>query len=455
MGYTFVGDIEEIRSKEAPYTVVAYVLCPHCHELLYTYWHGFPCTKIPERIKKLFEKCSCGNKMRYSHDFATKNYEITDQPSTRAIKVTEATLSSVYKKLYSRREGAEKKSVDNETDNFLTLCMAKLEKQDMPKDNEYAQAIAKNPDLIVQYLKFVLGTEIKIQCALEYRKHLKMQKWRSNIEANRTAGKIQADADKALATLEATYAENVQKIKNIYARELEATLAAFDLVLPEKHSEVTLNDADIPPKPRKSSYVKGKAPIAPEKPEYKQPGFFNRRKVEQDNRILEEEYRQKFSEYEEEMKQYSLAVQNYEKAIADRNAFIERKKQEIDATNRQFEEEYQRELKAYQEQKAKYEDFCIQKTAEELDLRLEACQKDFLAQRDNQINNSELSPKNVSAIAADQLLEDELQAVDKHLEMLIEGKNTLLAYNIIYPKYRRISILYLSNCNRPSAQVFR
>ena len=444
MGYTFVGDIEEIRSQKSMYTNTAYVLCPHCYELMYTFWNGSPCSKIPDRIKKLFEKCSCcGNKVTYTHGYNNENYEVTFSKYKRNFEIHETMLNRAYKELFKRREGAEKKAVNDSTSKFINSRMAKFKLEDMPKDNDFAKKIVQNPDLIIKYLKFVLETEVKIRFALEYRKHLKLQKWRSDIETKRFVAKLQRNGDNALKDLEATYAETVQKIKNTCTEELAAILAAFDLAPPEKHLEIVLNDADIPPKPKKSYYVKGKAPVPPEKPEYKKPGLFNRKKTERENHNLAEEYRQRQAKYEEELQRYSRAVQEYEKAIEERNADIERRKLEIDATNKRLEEEYKQKLEEYQAQKAQYEEACIQKNAEELERRLEACEKDFLVRQANQMNNSELAQKDLHIGAEGQMLEDEIKAVEKHLDMLIKGRNTLLAYNIIFPKYRRVSILYI------------
>lgn len=53
MGYTFVGNIEEIKQQKGAYIGVAYVLCPHCHELMYTTWCCSEDEKKAQRIKML------------------------------------------------------------------------------------------------------------------------------------------------------------------------------------------------------------------------------------------------------------------------------------------------------------------------------------------------------------------------------------------------------------------
>lgn len=462
MGYTFVGNIEEIKQQKGAYIGVAYVLCPHCHELMYTTWCCSEDEKKAQRIKMLntfdlslhkddFKRfhaipdeirtpvewcCHCQKKIEF-HFGGTRPSAMCNvqfEKYKKDYKIPPKKLTDVFEGFLRQVKRDQASAARYENIEYLTKREKKHKLMDMPKDNAAAIAVVNSPEKLSKYIKALLELEIKLQCAQEYRQKLKLLQAQINVDDVKMFADANSEKFKAL---ECMHEASIQKVKEDGAKELAERLATFTVAPPLKQPEAILKDEDIPPIPRKSDYIKVNAPIPPSMPEYKKPGLFNRKKIDRENSYLAAEYQQAQAKYEEALHRYSCAVQEYEKAIEVRKANINRKKREIKATNKRIEEEYNRELIEYRVQKTQYEDLWTQKTNEAIEQKIAQLKAEFEEQKKEMVQSGS------SETEVSRLLKAEITAVEKHIDMLIKSRNTLFAYNVIFPKYRSNSILFI------------
>lgn len=462
MGYTFVGNIEERNQQKGAYIGVAYVLCPHCHELMYTTWR---CSEdeqktverkilntfdaplhrgdfkrfyaIPDEIRNPMEWCChCQKKIEFHFGGTQPSAMCNVQfgKYKKDYKIPPKKLTYVFDDFLRQVKCDQASAAQYENIEYMTKREKKHKLMDMPKDNTAAIAVANSPEKLSKYIKALLELEIKLQYVQEYRQKLKLLQAQSDVDDVR----IFAEANsKKIKALESVHEASIQKVKDDGAKELAERLATFTVAPPLKQAEVILKDEDIPPIPRKSDYIKVNAPVPPTKPEYKKPGLFNRKKIDRENSYLASEYQQAQARYEEALHRYSCAVQEYEKAIIVRQADINRKKREIKATNKRIKEDYNRELIEYRVQQAQYEDFWTQKINEAIEEKIKQLKAEFEEQKKEMVQSGS------SGTEVSRLLKGEITAVEKHIDMLIKSRNTLFAYNVIFPKYRSNSILFL------------
>lgn len=497
MGYTFVGNIEERKQQRGAYMGVAYILCPHCHELMYTLWRcsekekkeatikirdisdhwlsaiGNPSDysdlaeytyfeklyicranaevhwnhfyAIPAEIRQTMDQCShCGKKINASFigNHPAAKCEVVFSKYRDDYEIDSKKLTKVFERFLQAGNEEQKLIASDETRKYLETCEKKHELVDMPKDNAAAMAVAKSPELLSKYIKYLLEAEIKLRCAKEYRQNLKLQQAQSDIEKFSLIAKQKNAINEELKAMERAHEESVQKAKETGEKELAELLAAFNVSPPVKQPNIVLRDEDIQPMPQKADYIKINAPVPPTKPEYIKPGLFNRKRIERENSDLAEKYHQEQVKYEEELHRYSCAVQEYEKATEERKADIERKQQEIDATNKRLEREHKKKLKEYQAQREQYEESCTQRVNDEIEQKVKQLQEKFEEQK-KAIKQALKKANGCSETEVGQLLKGEIAAAEKHIDMLIHARNTLLSYNVIFPKYRSNSILYI------------
>lgn len=158
------------------------------------------------------------------------------------------------------------------------------------------------------------------------------------------------------------------------------------------------------------------APSEPRRPLLETPGFFNKKKV-----LLENEA--KMARYSGEMEEYRRKLAEYETAVAawERQTFACQK-----------EEDRQRE------ENRKRRDAAIEQAQKALD----AAQRKYdelKATEEARIAEAAAMP--VPADAAVEMLEKEISEAERLLKELFAARNTLYAYNVVFPKYRNIVAL--------------
>lgn len=145
-------------------------------------------------------------------------------------------------------------------------------------------------------------------------------------------------------------------------------------------------------------------PTKPAEPQYAQPGFFNKKRILEENAALKRAYEQALSNYETKIEQYRHALEYREKQLAH--------------MAKQQEEQRQQDLEKAQHKVAE---------AEEI-LAVVQKEKEAIAEACKDIATPEKAQK--------ALLDDEIQRAEELLQKAIHCKHQLYNYNIIFGKYR-------------------
>lgn len=161
----------------------------------------------------------------------------------------------------------------------------------------------------------------------------------------------------------------------------------------------------------------------PQKPILKEPGFFNKKKIEEENRRLKEQYKEEmvnynklYEKYTERLNKYYLAMEKYKKNV---------EKIEEDA-RKLNKERYDRALIEFEKQSNKW--------------------KDALEEKNNELTElSILSEEKVKEILCASNIYKQFMAIEYEMKFIIENikkiiklEKELYSYNIIYGKYRNI-----------------
>lgn len=162
--------------------------------------------------------------------------------------------------------------------------------------------------------------------------------------------------------------------------------------------------------------AKPTAPREPSEPFLETPGFFNKKKVLAENEAKTARYNREMEEYRRKWAEYKNAGAVYERQFAECQA------EEV----RQNEENHKRRNVA------------IQKAQDALavaQLRYDELKNT----EDDRIAEAVALP--VPADAAVEMLDKEIAEAEKLLKELFKARNTLYAYNVVFPKYRNIVAL--------------
>lgn len=145
-------------------------------------------------------------------------------------------------------------------------------------------------------------------------------------------------------------------------------------------------------------------PTKPAEPQYAQPGFFNKKRILEENTALKRAYEQALANYETKMKQYCQA--------------LERREQQLASKTKQQKEQRQQDIARAQQKVAEAEEklATVQK------------EKEFIAEAHRDIATPEKAQK--------ALLDDEIRQAEDLLQKAISCKHQLYNYNIIFGKYR-------------------
>ena len=162
--------------------------------------------------------------------------------------------------------------------------------------------------------------------------------------------------------------------------------------------------------------VKPVAPPAPNQPFLETPGFFNKKKVLADNEA-------KMARFNREMEEYRRKLAEYENAVA--------------AWERQTKACENEEIRQREEHR-KRRDVAIEQAQSLLD---EAQRRYDELKSTEEARIAEAATMPVPADTAVQILEKEISEAERLLKEVFAARNTLYAYNVVFPKYRNIVAL--------------
>ncbi len=189
--------------------------------------------------------------------------------------------------------------------------------------------------------------------------------------------------------------------------ELKKNIKALNNKIENKPTLKNNINIDLPKKPMFNL-------TKPEEPVLKKANLFNKKKVEEENKQLLQQFNKDMSVYNKELEKYNNDIDNYDKEV-------EKIKEEAKKQNEKL---YEEELEEY-ENKVKDDKMMLEKKDAELH---------------NLLDNE---PKELEEILLDKEGYKKLKAIEYELEFIIENikkdieiQNKMYSYNIIYGKYR-------------------
>lgn len=171
-----------------------------------------------------------------------------------------------------------------------------------------------------------------------------------------------------------------------------------EFVLASQEYQNSLNQLDIHRSARPTP-VEIPEPLQPVKPEYKTPGFFNKKKVLAENEALESKYIQELQEYERKSAQRLL---------------------DIEKRTKEAEERYQIELQH------------LEKTAKEKEEKMRSF--DVSSKIYTPSSPAEICPEK----ATQKILAAEIEQTENLLSDMYKARNNMYAANVVFGKYRDI-----------------
>lgn len=159
----------------------------------------------------------------------------------------------------------------------------------------------------------------------------------------------------------------------------------------------------------------------PSEPAYQSPGFFNKKRVLAENEVLKSEYENALAHYEKEKTIYEQNHEKYKEDIKTYEVELVHCKEEEKRLNRQA---YENKLKTYEQNKEKWESEieCLKEQIAVFDTAYE--------EEKEQLLNEKIS------ISHTRKIEYEMLYISSLIEKLIEIRNQLWNYGVIYEKYR-------------------
>lgn len=365
-------------------TISAYTICPYCDEELYAIFSIYTERKA---IKTAFKSCpKCKNKLDFDSDGRIEN----DEPLT---------IEKVFGELRDIKEKNIRTKYEKKYDDYI----AKLntDKKDSGNTN-----ILKLPSLdeLKQYLLYMINIESEIYLTKEYLVNLEL-KITNNEKTLLRAKKLlnyQITAFDKAKTYNLT--GEIEKLED-------------QIKNPTKYTNILGRDLNItePSKPIKPQIVDLNKPLPPAEPIYKKVYFFNKKKTLLLNEQLKIEYEKKLSAYNNQLQIFNDSQKKYEMDLVNYNSAI-----------KQYKKDYNNFLL--------YRKKAVSESLEEkknvLNSKIE--ERNLLLNSTNSASYESNLPQN----QIKQFLVNEQKNTIKELKKIIDARNELYKYNIIYEKYR-------------------
>ncbi len=350
---------------------------------------------------------------------------------------------NVFQHLTLKIAEEEKRQNQNQVREFINSIK---KHQDMPSGNATAQTVRSSVDLLKQYILYLIHIESEVFLLTERITTLKMQNRIMNQSEIRAKERISKGYNAALKTASKNctdaigkYQSEIKEVDRILEPIRDKIRPSVEGLAPPTEPVIQELQKPIPPvQPTLST------PLKPNEPVYQQPGLFNKRKVNAENQIIKDRYEKEIRQYNEELESYNNTQSRYQ---ADLNAYH---------TALLDYEERIKELKSMQTryQKAKEEYDAAYLAAVDAEYRI--LKTSFVDERQEAIvrkKNELLEKKDTISKEKTQkllllpfsgvytLLAFEQNELKNELKNVVETRNELYKYNIIYEKYRSYTYL--------------
>lgn len=418
----------ECKKGEGTNTLAMYTVCPLCGTEVYlTYQTKDFINKIDEekKIIKFFDKCpKCCAKLGFLDGECIWNYEDLDPD-----------------KYFGEIERQLREKLEGEYTEEITRYIKEIEKgKDLESENDVAKIITEDKKSIMEYMLYMIHIESEVYLLKKRVVSLKLLSDEINKKANLNRALIKEMGLNAANAKTFDLSGEIEVIKaeiknpeDYYKRGVKID---EDMLGVEKPVEPHIELPSKPIEPKKPILKNSQEPI---EPNYKSPGFFNSKKILAENELLRKEYEAALNRYKDDCKSddeaqasYINLMEEYKKEILDYENKVKERK---DA-----EDEYKRRLieydKAYNGLKKKASEnqkneFIKKKKIELKKKEAKICEVKNEVEIVTQ-HHIETIPQE-SMIA---LIELEIKELLDELKKIIEVRDELYKYNVIYGKYR-------------------
>lgn len=383
-----------IQSRDSS-DIRAYIICPNCGEELYA---AFPSNTEKKKILSAFKQCpNCKSKISFEGNGRVEDKE-------------KLNINKIFNELRSDSENKIKLLYEKKCDDYID----NLTKDKSHSKNADTLKLSSIDDL-KQYLLHLINVESEIYLTKEYLTDIQL--------------KI-IDNDKRLNRAKGILNDKITKSDKVKAYEITGEIEKLEDQInnPDKYISIQVDNIALtiaePKQPTKPRKVNLKKPIKPIEPDYKKVNFFNRKKALLANEQLKTEYEKnlaayniKLQKYNDEQKQYETDLLNYEFAKKqyeqDFNKYIIEKRQAIDKYIVERRNKFLQDKRNLLDEKTK-----------ERKLLLNSA--NVVAAYESKLPQSQVK----------QFLANEQKAIKNELKKIVETRNELYDYNIVYGKYR-------------------
>lgn len=399
--------------------LTVYTVCKTCGEEIYGSFYTATDTEsidMHPNFSSLFKTCpKCNSKLRLEDGCYIESY-LSSKPEKQ------------FEELHKKLENDEKVKNREAINSFI----ARIEpKEDLPANNKAAKTTLSSVEKLKEYILHLIHMESEVYLLGERLLDLQQQVAENGRSEFRAKLIVSEDAEKQFEIESEDISKSIVELnKQIYkpsayvsSGEIKVNSHSIGLQEPKKP---TIHEPPMPKKPALTEAIK------PSEPVYQQPGLFNKKKVLAENEAKKRKYDEELAEYSRqmdaynkaeaqylsEMEEYRLLISQYNDAqaqyLSELHAYDSAYKKALDKAKRtastDFKKEKQKELKEKQQELAEIK----KHVSDTADQRI-----DCLPQ--TRIGN---------------FLSEEETATKEELRRIIEGRNQLYAYNIIYGKYR-------------------
>lgn len=403
--YNKVGNTP-VKSYQVGYTIhIAAYFCPHCGAEIYGQWNikkeeQQPAIHEASSFSRL-DKCpQCGRQLIHEKGYFLQGYAFENTFFKNDICCVNMWAGKPGKYYFSAEDV-------NSTFEYLAKERMSVEKEKLAdRIQDFLKPLERTP---IAAISAQSATAIKETSASLHTYLHQIVRLESNIYA--LTKRLESLYYQHMLISRIAVAAKHEPAEHIRKETANAKLAIQPLI-EALHAEQT----KPLPQVRIGYPKKPTAPCAPSAPTLETPGFFNKKKVLAENEAKTARYNREVEEYQQKMADYESAVAAYERQ----------------RTALQAEEQRQKE------ENSKRRDAAIQKAQDALDIA-QSKYDELKDTEDARIAEAATMP--VPADTAVEMLEKEMTEAERLLKELFTARNTLYAYNVVFPKYRNIVAL--------------
>lgn len=401
------------------YILTVYTVCEKCGEEIYSSCYtatNVESVNMHKAFSSLFNACpKCKSKLGLVEGHFIENY-LPPDPDKQ------------FEELHKQLESNEK----TKNREAFNAYLAKVKPhEDMPATNKAAQAILSSSDNLKEYILHLIHMESEIYLLGErllILQHQEAENARSEFRARQivnedTEKELQSETADIFASIENLEKQIKTPGKNVPSESIVVNSSSVGLSKPKKP---TISEPIEPRKPEQPSVVR------PTEPTYHQPGLFNKKRILAENAEKKRNYDDALADYLHQMAAYEEAYNRY---LAKMEEYRSQLAQYTDAQAK-----YSSELQAYEAaykkalDKAKrsaHADFKAAKQAE-----LKERKQEFADIKKRIVDTADKRIALLPQARVGAFLSAEQEELRKELQTIIDGRDQLYSYNIIYGKYR-------------------